>query len=69
MQFDSADLASMEASGSLYGVILHEMGHVLGIGTSWAYRGLLTGASSRHTDRKRKLGKKRKTGKSQRLLG
>ncbi|WP_051935431.1 Ig-like domain-containing protein [Deinococcus sp. YIM 77859] len=35
MQFDAADLASMEANGSLQGVILHEMGHVLGIGTLW----------------------------------
>ncbi|MPY66919.1 hypothetical protein F8S09_09480 [Deinococcus sp. SDU3-2] len=35
MQFDSADLASMEANGTLTGVILHEMGHVLGIGTLW----------------------------------
>lgn len=35
MQFDSADLASMEAGGTLQGVITHEMGHVLGIGTLW----------------------------------
>ncbi|WP_104991279.1 Ig-like domain-containing protein [Deinococcus sp. NW-56] len=35
MQFDSADLAGMEANGTLTGVILHEMGHVLGIGTLW----------------------------------
>lgn len=35
MEFDSADLSSMEASGTLQGVILHEMGHVLGIGTLW----------------------------------
>lgn len=35
MEFDSADLAAMEKSGTLRGVILHEMGHVLGIGTLW----------------------------------
>ncbi|MEW6422132.1 MAG: Ig-like domain-containing protein [Deinococcota bacterium] len=35
MQFDSADLANMEANGTLQGVVLHEMGHVLGIGTLW----------------------------------
>ena len=35
MQFDSADVASMEAKGTLKSVILHEMGHVLGIGTLW----------------------------------
>ena len=46
MQFDSADLASLEASGSLYSVVLHEMGHVLGIGTIWQSRGLLSGAGT-----------------------
>ncbi|GGJ25520.1 hypothetical protein GCM10008938_09560 [Deinococcus roseus] len=35
MRFDSADMASMEAKGTLKNVILHEMGHVLGIGTLW----------------------------------
>ena len=44
MKFDSADMASMEANGTLYGVILHEMGHVLGIGTMWTVKNLLTGA-------------------------
>ena len=33
--FDSADLADMVQSGIINGVILHEMGHVLGIGTLW----------------------------------
>ncbi len=46
MEFDTADLASMEANGLLYSVILHEMGHVLGIGTIWQHRGLLTGAGT-----------------------
>jgi hypothetical protein len=35
MSFDVADAANMEANGSLTTVILHEMGHVLGIGTLW----------------------------------
>lgn len=35
MQFDSADLARLETDGDLDEVILHEMGHVLGIGTWW----------------------------------
>ncbi|GEM47518.1 hypothetical protein DC3_31530 [Deinococcus cellulosilyticus NBRC 106333 = KACC 11606] len=35
MKFDSADVANMEARGTLKSVILHEMGHVLGIGTLW----------------------------------
>lgn len=42
MQFDSADIADMEASGRLFDVILHEMGHVLGIGTIWDDLGLVT---------------------------
>ncbi len=46
MQFDSADLASLEASGQLQSVIIHEMGHVLGIGTIWSARGLLSGAGT-----------------------
>lgn len=35
MQFDTADLANLEAAGTLPDVILHEMGHVIGIGTLW----------------------------------
>ncbi len=46
MEFDSADLASMEANGSLLNVIVHEMGHVLGIGTLWQAKGLLAGAGT-----------------------
>jgi hypothetical protein len=46
MQFDSADMAAMQASGELLDVILHEMGHVLGIGSLWASKGLLLGAGT-----------------------
>lgn len=46
MEFDTADLASLEANGQLLAVILHEMGHVLGIGTIWSYKGLLSGAGT-----------------------
>eukprot|EP00752_Nemacystus_decipiens_P017344 g15540.t1 len=35
MTFDLSDIEIMEANGSLYDVILHEMGHVIGIGTLW----------------------------------
>lgn len=35
MSFDSADMASLNASGQLRDVILHEMGHTLGFGTLW----------------------------------
>ncbi|MFC5597528.1 leishmanolysin-related zinc metalloendopeptidase [Deinococcus cellulosilyticus] len=41
MQFDAADLAQMESEGSLQNVILHEMGHVLGIGTLERWDNLL----------------------------
>ena len=44
MQFDSADLAAMEADGTLFSVILHEMGHVLGInGWMFQQKGLVAG--------------------------
>ena len=43
MQFDAADVNNLAAGGGLLPVILHEMGHVLGIGTIWTNRGLLTG--------------------------
>jgi hypothetical protein len=46
MQFDTADLAQLEASGQLQQVIIHEMGHVLGIGIIWQARGLLSGAGT-----------------------
>lgn len=35
MQFDSADMNSMVANGSLDKVVLHEMMHTLGFGTIW----------------------------------
>ena len=35
MQFDNADIANMENNNTLDDVILHEMGHVIGIGTLW----------------------------------
>jgi hypothetical protein len=44
MQFDTDDLAAMEADGTLDDVITHEMGHVIGIGTIWTNKKLLKGA-------------------------
>lgn len=41
MSFDTADLAAMDAAGTLNDVITHEMGHVLGIGTLWEHKRLL----------------------------
>ncbi|HLL82553.1 MAG TPA: leishmanolysin-related zinc metalloendopeptidase, partial [Longimicrobium sp.] len=46
MEFDAADLVSLENSNQLGNVILHEMGHVLGIGTLWSSKGLLQNRSS-----------------------
>ena len=45
MRLDVADLNDLEASGVLVPVIIHEMGHVLGIGTLWDSQGLLADAS------------------------
>ena len=45
MRFDVADLPGLESTGRLNAVILHEMGHVLGIGTLWNRTGLLLNPS------------------------
>jgi hypothetical protein len=45
MRFDAADMATMESNGTLEGVIRHEMGHVLGIGSLWSTFGLLVNTS------------------------
>src|SRR4051812_39274877 len=67
MQFDTADLASMQANGTLNDVITHEMGHVLGIGTIWANKGLLAGANTNNptftgTNAKKEYGLLKKSG-------
>lgn len=46
MAFDAADVATLESSNQLGNVILHEMGHVLGIGTMWSSLGLLVNPST-----------------------
>jgi hypothetical protein len=46
MEFDAADVAALEAGGQLGSVILHEMGHVIGIGSLWTTFGLLQNPSS-----------------------
>ncbi|HEX9564452.1 MAG TPA: Ig-like domain-containing protein [Gemmatimonadaceae bacterium] len=45
MRFDVADLAALESSGLLEPVILHEMLHVLGVGSLWDLLGLLVNPS------------------------
>ena len=42
MRFDNADLVTREVNGQLLPLILHEMGHVLGFGTIWTDRGVIT---------------------------
>ena len=47
LQLDIADLDLMLADGTLDNVVLHEIGHILGIGTLWNVRhNLLTGAGT-----------------------
>ena len=47
IRLDAADVASMEVSGRLTPVVLHEMAHTLGFGGSvWGQRGLLSGAGT-----------------------
>jgi Leishmanolysin len=41
MRFDSDDIATLK-TGNLAAVVLHEMGHVLGIGSLWGLHGLTT---------------------------
>ena len=46
MRFDNADLQNIADNGRLGDVILHEMLHVMGIGTLWEVRGLLADKDS-----------------------
>ena len=46
MRFDAADVAGLEAAGQFSSVILHEMGHVIGVGTFWTTLSLLQSPSS-----------------------
>lgn len=41
VRLDEADVNQMLQNGTLYDVVLHEIGHVLGIGTLWSAMGLL----------------------------
>lgn len=44
IEIDEADVQLMIDGGSLASTILHEMGHVLGIGSPWTDFGFLQGA-------------------------
>ena len=50
MEFDVADLQELEDSGELLDVIIHEMGHVLGIGTLWQNMGLIRGSGTNNPE-------------------
>ena len=45
MEFDTADLPSLESAGELSTVVLHEMAHVLGFGLVWDSLGLIADPS------------------------
>lgn len=44
IELDTADVAQLQSTGTLDETILHELGHVLGIGTIWGNKNLLTGS-------------------------
>lgn len=46
MRFDQADMNNLIASGRFDAVVLHEMLHVIGVGTIWSLRGLLADAGT-----------------------
>ena len=46
MMFDLNDLEELESQNTILSVILHEMGHVLGIGTLWSKRSLVSGSGT-----------------------
>ena len=49
MQFDTADLAALEANGTLLPIILHEMAHVMGFGTTWVLNSFYSNGSGQFT--------------------
>ena len=46
MEFDTADISNMVSDGTWENVILHEMAHVLGIGTLWQLNKLHSGSTN-----------------------
>jgi hypothetical protein len=43
MRFDLDDVTALQTSGRFRDVVLHEMGHVIGIGSLWGLKELITG--------------------------
>ncbi len=46
MRFDSADVAGLMLDGRFVQVVEHEMAHVLGVGTMWSSRSLISGSGT-----------------------
>lgn len=46
MMFDTADMADLELAGQLGEVIVHEMGHLVGVGSMWHDLGLVSGSGT-----------------------
>ena len=46
MRFDSDDIGALSSNGRLPAVVLHEMLHVIGIGTLWRTRDMLVGSNT-----------------------
>jgi hypothetical protein len=46
MSFDVTDLELLASEGTLVDVLAHELGHVLGFGTTWKHKGLIGGETS-----------------------
>jgi hypothetical protein len=46
MRFDADDIAGLTSTNRLNGVVLHEMMHVVGVGTNWNGRSLLSGRAT-----------------------
>ncbi len=49
MRFDSSDIASLESNNMFDDVILHEMAHVLGLGTLWQANNVYVPGSGQYT--------------------
>lgn len=43
IQFDSADVVALIENNTLYGAVLHEMGHILGVGSLWEFNNNVNG--------------------------
>ena len=49
MSFDTDDVATLASTGGLADAVLHEMAHVLGLGTLWTSNGVYANGSGQYT--------------------